>query len=549
MRASVVEPVAGRGPEAPDLPPSDLPVVLWPAPFLRAALAGTRGAALARLVADAVDLEGHALDGADGAGSGMLADLPDDALADLVVACGRVQSWAAGVQSRVVAERAARESHPLAHSSLVAQVSGELAVTGAEASDVVVRGEAGADHPTVVAALVAGRIDVRKAHTLLRSASRLTTQERAQAIARYLPQAPHRTWRWLQRRLLAFAASLHGAEESARAAAEQRSVQLDRSENDMAWLTSYLPAVDAAAVWGVVDEMAHQLRRVPGEERTLSQLRADSLAGIVTGRLLPAGRLAAESRSLPVPERDPAPSADGEVCTCGGRAPAVRQVVRVTPTRPTVRITVPATTLLGVDDAPGELAGFGPVPAVTARAVATDATWQRLLTDPVTGVLTDCSTTTYQPGSVLRRAVQARDVTCTFPHCEHPAERSDLDHVVPFDHDLDPAGLPPGTPGQTRATNLHALCRRHHLLKTHGGWGVVRDPDTGVTTWIAPSGRADRRTPTVLDTHVDLAEVDPDTSYDLTLRALTGGGGAGRGGRHPRRGSAAPPGPEAGPPF
>src|SRR5690606_19526905 len=99
-----------------------------------------------------------------------------------------------------------------------------------------------------------------------------------------------------------------------------------------------------------------------GQERTLSQLRADSLAGIVTGRLLPAGRLAAESRSLPVTERDPAPSADGEVCTCGGRAPAVRQVVRVTPTRPTVRITVPATTLLGVDDAPGELAGFGPVP-------------------------------------------------------------------------------------------------------------------------------------------------------------------------------------------
>src|SRR5690606_16018614 len=144
MRASVVEPVAGRGPETPDLPPSDLPVVLWPAPFLRAALAGTRGAALARLVADAVDLEGHALGGAveaDGAGAGTLPDLPDDALADLVVACGRVQSWAAGVQARVVAERAARESHPLAHSSLVAQVSGELAVTGAEASDVVVRGE------------------------------------------------------------------------------------------------------------------------------------------------------------------------------------------------------------------------------------------------------------------------------------------------------------------------------------------------------------------------------------------------------------------------
>src|SRR5690606_25433916 len=96
------------------------------------------------LVADAVDLEGHALDGADGAGSGMLADLPDDALADLVVACGRVQSWAAGVQSHVVAERAARESHPLAHSSLVAQVSGELSVTRPDAPAISSPAEGGA---------------------------------------------------------------------------------------------------------------------------------------------------------------------------------------------------------------------------------------------------------------------------------------------------------------------------------------------------------------------------------------------------------------------
>nr|BFF16738.1 hypothetical protein GCM10025730_02590 [Promicromonospora thailandica] len=381
----------------------------------------------------------------------------------------------------------------------------------------VVRAESGADHPDVVVALCDGRIDTRKAHTLLRSAAQLTTEERAEAIARYLPQAPHRTWRWLQRKLIAFAKSRHGADGAARAAAERRGVQVDRADNDMAWLTAYLPAVDAAAVWGVVDDLAHQLRRVPGEERTLGQLRADSLTGILAGRLVPAGRFASPTEESGVmPGRLTADA--GPVCTCGGRAP----VVRVTPTRPTVRVTVPATALLGLDDAPGDLAGFGPVPAETARAIAVDATWQRLLTDPVTGTLTDCSTTTYQPGSVLRHAVQARDETCVFPHCEHPAERSDLDHIVPFDHGLDPAGLPPGTPGQTRAANLQPLCRRHHLLKTHAGWAVVRDPGTGVTTWTAPTGRTHRRPPTVLDTHVEIAEVDPDTSYDLTLQTLTG---------------------------
>ncbi|MFI2365080.1 HNH endonuclease [Promicromonospora sp. NPDC019610] len=488
----------------------------WSVDRIRAALTGAVGAELARVV-----------DELTGPEAGLLSDLPDDTLGDLVVACGRLQSWAAGLQARTVGERASRETSPLAHSSLVAQVTGELVVTGAEASEVVVRGESGVDHPTVITALTAGQIDVKKAHTLLRSAADLTLEERAEAIARYLPQAPYRTWRWLRSKLLAFARSRHGSAETARVAAQRRNVQLDRAENDMGWLSAYLPAVDAMALWNVVDDMAHQLRRTAGEERDLGQLRADCLTGIVTGRLVPAGRFA-EVGGTAGPGAGAGADADGSSgsgpgvheCECGGRAPV--QVVQVTPTRPIVRVTVPATALLGLDDAPGELEGFGPVPAETARLLATDATWQRLVTDPVTGVLTDCSTTSYRPGKLLRQAVVARDRTCAFPHCEHPADWDDLDHIVPFDHDLDPSVLPLDTPGQTRADNLQPLCRRHHLLKTHGGWGVVRDADSGMTTWTAPSGRVHTRPPTVLDTHVEFDDIDPDSSYDLTRRSVTG---------------------------
>ncbi|WP_369372417.1 HNH endonuclease [Promicromonospora sp. Populi] len=528
-------------------PPDSVPVALWPAAQLRAAFAGAPGAELARVVTEAMDPQAD-----------LLAELPDDALGDLVTACGRLQSWAAGVQARVVGERAARETHPLAHSSLVAQVTTELVVTGEEASEVVVRAESGTDHPTVIHALETGRIDIKKAHTLLRSATQLTLAERAEAIAKYLPQAPRRTWRWLQTKMLAFAKDRHGSAKAAQAAAQHRSVHLDRAENDMGWLSAYLPAADAAAVWGVVDDMAHQLRHVTGEERTLVQLRADSLTGIVTGRLLPADRFTdtctctnpqdhtdAHDRTDTHGRTKPGSSGDmaavagedaqngagtdgdvaGPVCTCGGRPPVVQeivQVVRVTPTRPVVRVTVPVSALLGLDDAPGELEGFGPVTADLAAQIATDATWQRLVTDPVTGVLTDYSTTTYRPGKVLRQAVVARDKTCMFLQCERPADWDDLDHIVPFDHDLDPSSLRPGTRGQTRAENLHPLCRRHHLLKTHAGWGVVRDPATGVTTWTTPAGRNHVRPPTVLDTHVEIDEVDPESSYDLTLRALTG---------------------------
>ncbi|MGW2090733.1 HNH endonuclease [Promicromonospora sukumoe] len=498
---------------APDWPPDAVPVALWPMEQLQSALTSAYGAGLARVVAEATDPDAE-----------LLADLPDDVLGDLVVACGRLQSWAAGLQARTVGERAGRESSPLAHSSLVAQVTSELVVTETEASEVVVRGESGIDHPTVIDALTAGRIDVKKAHTLLRSATQLTREERAEAIARYLPQAPFRTWRWLRSKLLAFAKSRHGADETARIAAQHRNVQLDRAENDMAWLSAYLPAADALAVWNVVNDMAHQFQRTTGEERDLGQLRADCLTGIVTGRLVPVDRFVEGGETIGPDTATGAGTegfagADAPDCTCGGRAPV--QVVRVTPTRPVVRVTVPASVLLGLDDAPGDLEGFGAIPAETARLIATDSTWRRLVTDPVTGVLRDYSTTAYQPGKVLRGAVEARDATCTFPGCDTPATWCDLDHIEPFVHDQKShhAGA---RARQTRASNLHPLCRRHHLLKTHAGWGVVRDATTGITTWTMPSGRTVARPATVLDTRVEIEEVDPDTSSDLTSRFLTG---------------------------
>ncbi|MEU4365341.1 HNH endonuclease, partial [Promicromonospora sp. NPDC023987] len=51
---------------------------------------------------------------------------------------------------------------------------------------------------------------------------------------------------------------------------------------------------------------------------------------------------------------------------------------------------------------------------------------------------------------------------------------------------------------------------------------IVRDPETGITTWTTPTGRVHTRPPTVLDTHTNLDQIDPDTSHDLSLRALTG---------------------------
>ena len=197
-------------------------------------------------------------------------------------------------------------------------------------------------------------------------------------------------------------------------------------------------------------------------------------------------------------------------CTCGGTT------IRVVPVKPQIRITIAASTLLGLDNAPGHLDGYGPIPADLAAQIASDATWQRLLTDPVTGILTDYSTTTYQPGKVLRQAVIARDQTCGFLQCDRPGRWADLDHIDPYDHGLDPKTLPPGTPGQTRAQNLQPLCRAHHLAKTHHGWTPVRDPETGITTWTAPTGHTYTRPPTITG-HVsnDTTSLTDDTRARL----------------------------------
>ncbi|MFC9787782.1 hypothetical protein [Rhodococcus sp. NPDC127528] len=45
-----------------------------------------------------------------------------------------------------------------------------------------------------------------------------------------------------------------------------------------------------------------------------------------------------------------------------------------------------------------------------------------------------------------------------------PADRCQIDHIVPFDHDRPRLG------GWTIATNLQCLCLLHHQLKTTGYW-------------------------------------------------------------------------------
>ena len=93
----------------------------------------------------------------------------------------------------------------------------------------------------------------------------------------------------------------------------------------------------------------------------------------------------------------------------------------------------------------------------------------------------------YRPSAALATFVRCRDLTCRFPGCECPAEVCDIDHTIPYD-----------LGGPTHASNLKALCRKHHLLKTFwcgtDGWHDEQLPD-GTVIWTAPTGHVYRTEP------------------------------------------------------
>jgi hypothetical protein len=78
-------------------------------------------------------------------------------------------------------------------------------------------------------------------------------------------------------------------------------------------------------------------------------------------------------------------------------ARAATLVARRTPRRVEIGVLVPYPTLIGLTELPGELDGFGPIPASVARRLAAGGTWRRILTDPATGRVLDYGRTRYRP--------------------------------------------------------------------------------------------------------------------------------------------------------
>jgi hypothetical protein len=335
-----------------------------------------------------------------------------------------------------------------------------------------------------------------------------------------------------------------------------------------------LDAAQAAAACARIDTLAAAAKRA-GANAPIDYLRVELFLGLLDGRFHGQGETAIVTELLAqYPRRDQTATTGDETATtddhetatpnhetlitgefgnapetapepapdCGQSEPA-EPAPSPAPQRG-VQVRVGLATLLGCDEQPGELAGWGAVTADVARTIVArqrrsewrfaildehgqllfDGTTRRrptstdpsqvhavggivelhvpirLLHDPDlarqhpswAGLLADLATqhaTQHRPpqdpaarfpGRALRRHNQITYQHCIFPGCRRPATDSDQDHLR--DHAYG---------GPTTPENLAPACRHDHMNKTARGWRVIRT-DERTFVWISPLGRRHR---------------------------------------------------------
>jgi hypothetical protein len=320
--------------------------------------------------------------------------------------------------------------------------------------------------PATLAALEQGLISYWQARSIAEAVRELTDDNAAAVESRVLAGADGRTAAETRRALARAVIAVDPAGAAGRhaKARKERAVSLQPLPDAMSGLSATMTAPDASEVWDSLTTRAREVQEVlrlwgcrPDELPGLDALRVDALVAMVTGHPLPG------TGAVP---------AEPSLCGCGGHG------------RKTAGVVIDVATLLGLAERPGELPGYGPIPGSLARELAADADWVRWTIDGGTRRLVDVGARRYRPGKRLARYIAAGHGVCGFPGCNARADRCDLDHIVEFRRG-----------GRTIRVNIGPVCRAHHNAKTHGGWLLSYDDDTGIKTWTSPLGRTYRKPP------------------------------------------------------
>ena len=223
-----------------------------------------------------------------------------------------------------------------------------------------------------------------------------------------------------------------------------RFVDVVTDERGIAFVTGTVLATAGRALDLRLDELAKTV--CDADPRSREQRRADALGALAAG-------------------------ADRLVCGCGSTV--CDAAARADKSNVVIHVVAEQASVEGSGSTPGVVLGVEGL--ITAEMVAELGKTAHLqpLTPPA-----DMPEPRYIPSAKLADFVRSRDVTCRAPGCDHPAFDCDIDHTIAY-HDG----------GWTHASNLKALCRKHHLLKTFGGWRDKQLPD-GTVIWLLPDGHS-----------------------------------------------------------
>jgi hypothetical protein len=295
--------------------------------------------------------------------------------------------------------------------------------------------------PRVFQALDEGRIDLARARIITDLTSHLPVAEAARVADAALEQASDQTTGQLRARLarLVIATDPAAAKERYENRLDERRVYCRPAEDGTAHLLGlYLPPDQANAAMCRLTHRAKQMK-AKGDKRPIDQIRADLFLAILTGQ--------------PEDESD--------------------QRRAVTDLR------MDLTTMVGLNDDPAEIPGWGPVLADIARKVALQAKsrWRATVTDPETGQPVAVVTTKRRPTAEQRRMVEAIDPDCVWPTCRLDFASCDVNHEVSWTE-----------AHHTTVDELEPLCRHHHVGLHQRGWKLERIRP-GVYQWTSPLGQ------------------------------------------------------------
>lgn len=496
------------------LPPETLTPAAGPPGFTQGGVLDelAPGPALASFSAEAAGGIGGT--GVDAAGT--VADLPetrltelgDDELIGVMRSFRREASWAQAGELAAVAELARRRARTLgdggrddlAADAADAEVAAALTLTGRAAQMLTDRAVSLQELPRTLVALATGQIDMAKVLVMLTGLAGQDPDLARTVEAQVIDQAPAQTTGQLRAAVNRALLAADPAAAERRRAAEEKQARIEQGPEPgglTATLTGrYLPVTETTAAWQRITALARQ-QRAAGEAGTLDELRTRVYLALLTGEPLTA------------PDGNQAePGADD---SGGGPQRGLAGL------HGSFNLTVPLATLAGRADAPGELAGFGPVTAHTARRLAAagadspQVRWCVTVTDDAgqpaghgcahhRGRLggsaagggwefrvriralaaADCgherASSRYRPPPSLWHLIQIRHQRCTFAGCRMPAARCDGDHTMAY-----------ADGGRTCECNLGPLCRHHHRVKHAEGWRLEQ-PEPGVLAWVTPAG-------------------------------------------------------------